>query len=218
MLPESGVVGLGTGSTTRFFIEAVGRAVASGRSLRGVATSEVSRRQAESLGIEVLDDEGPWDIDVCVDGADEVSERLDLIKGGGGCHAREKIVNHAARQNVIIVDESKLSSRLGERWPVPIEVLGFGLRSTLRALGELGRVERRTTPAGLPWVTDSGNALVDLHYGPIENPGALQARLSTVPGVVDTGLFLGRADLVLVAGDSGVCRLLPPAGDRGARR
>src|SRR5262245_27261743 len=112
-LPERGVVGLGSGSTAELFIEEVGQLVAAGRSLYGVPTSEAGRRQAAALRIPLLPDTGPWPIDVCVDGADEVSDDLDLIKGGGGCHSREKIVNDAARTNIIIVDESKLSHKLG---------------------------------------------------------------------------------------------------------
>src|SRR5882724_13457264 len=114
LLPEAGVLGLGTGSTTRFFIEAVGQLVRDGRRFCCVPTSQQSRALASQCGIPLLDDTGPWTIDLCVDGADEVSEELDLIKGGGGAHTREKVVNFAARKNVIIVDESKLSRQLGE--------------------------------------------------------------------------------------------------------
>jgi len=123
-LPEHGLVGLGSGSTSRIFVEELAPHVRAGRKLVGVPTSESTRALAAGLGIPLLGDEGPWDIDVNVDGADEVSATLDLIKGGGAAHAREKIVNYAARRNVIIVDESKLSSRLGEKWPVPVESWG----------------------------------------------------------------------------------------------
>src|SRR3954467_15818886 len=110
LLPESGVIGLGTGSTTRFFIEGVGELVRSGRKFIGVRTSQASRALAGECGIPLLPDTGPWNIDVCVDGADEVSHTLDVIKGGGAAHTREKIVNFASKTNVIIVDESKLST------------------------------------------------------------------------------------------------------------
>src|SRR2546423_1796082 len=113
-LPDEGVIGLGTGSTTRFFIDAVGEAVQARKKDIGVPTSEASRKQATELGIPLFSDEGPWDIAVCVDGADEVDPNLDLVKGGGGAQTREKIVNYSARKNVIIVDGSKLSPRLGE--------------------------------------------------------------------------------------------------------
>lgn len=198
LLPEGGVVGLGSGSTAAMFIDEVGALVAAGRELRGVPTSDASRRQAERLGIPLLDDAGPWTIDVTVDGADEVSAALDLIKGGGGCHTREKIVSHASRKNVIVVDDSKLSRRLGEKWPVPVEVLPFGSESTVRALSAFGRVALRER-GGAPWMTDSGNYIFDVHAGVIEDAAGLSTRLLDVPGVVDTGLFVGRADVVLVA-------------------
>src|SRR5829696_3731951 len=143
MLPETGVIGLGSGSTAKLFIDGVGELVAQGRKLVGVATSEQSRAQAMALGIPLLDEAGPWQIELCVDGADEVSSMLDLIKGGGGCQTREKIVNASSRNNVIIVDESKLSQRLGERWSVLIEVLAFGERATAALLARFGEVKLR---------------------------------------------------------------------------
>jgi ribose 5-phosphate isomerase A len=206
LLPERGVVGLGSGSTAELFIEEVGRLVADGRELVGVPTSEASRQQAAALGIPLLDDVGPWPIDVCVDGADEVSDTLDLIKGGGGCHSREKIVNHAARTNVIVIDESKLSRRLGEKWPVPVEVLRFGLESTRQWLERHGRVSIRER-AGRPFVTDSGHFIFDVRAGTIDDPRALDLALKSIPGVVETGLFVARADVVVVAGADGVRQL-----------
>lgn len=207
-LPERGVVGLGSGSTATFFIEALGRLVAAGRELYGVATSLESRRLAQTLGISVLDDAGPWTVDVCVDGADEVSRALDLIKGGGGCHTREKIVNRASAFNVIVVDESKLSGQLGERWAVPIEVLPFGVGNAQRELEKWGNVTVRER-LGRPFVTDSGNYILDLHAGPLPDPAALDRQLHAVPGVVDTGLFIARADVVVVAGEQGIRELRP---------
>jgi ribose 5-phosphate isomerase A len=208
LLPERGVVGLGSGSTAELFIEEVARLVGSGRELVGVPTSEASRRQAAALGIPLLDDSGPWSIDVCVDGADEVSDALDLIKGGGGCHSREKIVNHAARTNVIVVDESKLSARLGQKWPVPVEVLPFGVESTRQWLEQHGRVSIRER-AGRPFVTDSGNFIYDVRAGALDDPRALDLALRSIPGVVETGLFIARADIVVVAGADGVRQLRP---------
>lgn len=206
LLPDEGVIGLGSGSTAKLFIDGVGAAVRSGKQLVGVPTSEASRSQAKSLGIPLLGDEGPWDIALCIDGADEVSAGLDLIKGGGGCQTREKIVNYASKKNVIIVDESKLSERLGERWPVPVEVLAFAHRATVAALERFGKVELRKKNAE-PWLTDSGNYIYDVQVGPIPDPRELDAKLHAVPGVVETGLFCGRADIVIVAGSEGVRRL-----------
>jgi ribose 5-phosphate isomerase A len=204
LLPERGVVGLGSGSTARLFIEGVGRLVNEGRALVGVATSDQSRKQAEALGIPLLPDTGPWAIDVCVDGADEVSAALDLIKGGGGAHTREKVVNHAARTNVIIVDESKLSTHLGEKWAVPVEVLRFGALATAEHLAVLGEVRLRPAADGQPLVTDAGNFIVDVKVGVIQDPRSLDGRFRAIPGVVETGLFIARADRVIVAGQGGV--------------
>ena len=203
LLPTHGVIGLGSGSTAKLFIDVVGRLVREGRHLVGVPTSQDSRNQAAALGIPLLDDIGPWEIDVCVDGADEVSADLDLIKGGGGCHAREKIVNFSAKKNVIVVDESKLSRKLGRQWAVPVEVLPFGRNATARALTQFGTVSLREKGGG-PWITDSGNYIYDVRTGELDSPLALDAALRQVPGVVETGLFLGRADVVLVAGATGV--------------
>ena len=204
-LPERGVIGLGSGSTAKLFIEEVSRLVRAGRQLVGVPTSEGSKAQAMSLGIPLLPEEGPWDVAVTVDGADEVDERLCLIKGGGGALVREKIVNFASRRNVIIVDSTKLSRRLGEKWPVPVEVLRFGYLETHRRLEAIGRPALRERNGG-PWVTDQGNFIYDVRVDPIEEPARLDAALRTIPGVVETGLFVDRADLVLVAGDDGGIR------------
>ena len=205
-LPDSGVIGLGTGSTTRFFIDAVGEAVKQGKKYTGVPTSEASRKQASELGIPLLPDDGPWDIAVCVDGADEVDENLHLIKGGGGAQTREKIVNYSARKNVIIVDETKLAKHLGEKWHVPIEVLPFAHLATKHHLAKHGEPALRQKD-GAPWRTDAGNLIYDVRCGLIRDPAALDTALRAIPVVVETGLFVGRADVVLVARASGVQRL-----------
>jgi len=205
-VPETGVLGLGTGSTTRWFIEAVGELTRGGRKFSCVPTSRASRALAEQCGIPLLDDAGPWQIDVCVDGADEVSRELDLIKGGGGAHTREKIVNQAAKKNIIIVDDSKLVERLGQTRKVPLEVLPFGFKTTLAALAKLGQPELRLDQ-GAPFMSDSGNYIVDLATGPIASAAALDQTLRALPGIVETGLFIGRADVVVVARLSGVSEL-----------
>jgi ribose 5-phosphate isomerase A len=204
-LPEAGVIGLGSGSTVRLFVIEVAALVKAGRKLVGVPTSNGTRTQAEALGIPLLSDEGPWDIAVCVDGADEVDDAKNLIKGGGAAHTREKIVNYAARRNVIIVDESKLSPRLGEKWPVPTEVLPFGQGATVRRLEAIGRPVLRVKEGAIVR-TDAGNVIYDVHTGPIADPAATEARMKSIPGVVEVGLFVGRADVVIVAGASGVSR------------
>jgi len=204
-LPPDGVIGLGSGSTARLFIAALGELVAGGRRYTCVPTSEASRTQARELGIPLLPDDGPWDIAVTVDGADEVDDALDLIKGGGGAHTREKIVNFSSRRNVIIVDASKWSRRIGEQWAVPVEVLPFAHLATRTHLARLGAPTLRIR-GGAPFRTDAGNLIYDLACGPIADPRALDAALHAIPGVVETGLFLGRADVVLIAGAAGVER------------
>jgi ribose 5-phosphate isomerase A len=200
------VVGLGSGSTARMFVEELGALVRDGLRIVGVPTSESTRALAQSVGIPLLSDEGPWEIDVCIDGADEVSSELDLIKGGGAAHTREKIVNFASDRNIIIVDDSKLSQQLGERWSVPIEVLPFAHLTTREHLARLGNpMLRRKDGAAVR--TDSGNLIYDLETGPIEDAGDLDAELHIIPGVVETGLFVARADVVIVAGAGGVRKL-----------
>jgi ribose 5-phosphate isomerase A len=198
-LPEHGVIGLGTGSTAKIFIDELAKLVHAGRKLVGVPTSQASRAQAEALGVPLLDDAGPWSIDVTVDGADEVDASLNLIKGGGAAHTREKIVNHASRRNVIVVDPAKLSQKLGESWHVPIEVLAFGHATTARALGAHGVPALRTRD-GAPVRTDAGNLIYDLKAGVIADPAGLDAALHAIPGVVETGLFVARVDVVIVGG------------------
>lgn len=205
-LPAEGTIGLGTGSTAKLFVDEIGARVKAGARYRGVPTSEATRKQAEALGIPLLGDDEPWDIAVCVDGADEVDDRLELVKGGGGAMTREKIVNEASRRRVTIVDESKLSRRLGEKWPVPVEVLRFGHASTIARLARLGKPAVRMKD-GAPFVTDAGNFVVDVTIGPMDDPGAIDKALRSVPGVVETGLFVGRADVVIVAGTAGIRRL-----------
>jgi ribose 5-phosphate isomerase A len=207
-LPPNGVIGIGTGSTARLFIAALGELVAGGRRYACVPTSQASRAQAQGLGIPLLSDDGPWDIAVTIDGADEVDDALDLIKGGGGAHTREKIVNFSSRKNVIIVDASKRSRRLGEKWPVPVEVLPFAHGATQRHLAGLGTPVLRVRE-GAPVHSDAGNLIYDVACGPIAEPRALDAAMRAIPGVVETGLFLGRADVVLVAGEAGVERRVP---------
>lgn len=205
-LPEAGVIGLGTGSTARHFVEAVARLVRGGRRLVGVCTSEATRAHATALGIPLLPDAGPWAIDVDVDGADEVDDALDLSKGQGGALTREKIVSFAARRMIVVCDATKRVQRLGQRRPISVEILAFGSGETLRHLGALGRPALRAV-RGAPARSDAGNLLVDLTVAPVTDAGGLDRALRAIPGVVETGLFIGRADVVLIGSDAGVERL-----------
>ena len=205
-LPEAGTIGLGTGSTAKIFIDLVGELVKGGRKLVGVPTSKASRAQAEALGIPQLSDDGPFEVDVCVDGADEVSDALDLVKGGGGALLREKVVNFASKKNLIIVDATKLSAKLGTTWAVPVEVVRFGHAATASALAKLGAPTLRRRD-GAPFVTDQGGYIYDVKTGPIADPAALERALDAIPGVVESGLFVGRADVVIVASPEGAREL-----------
>ena len=208
-LPMEGTIGLGTGTTVGFFLEALADVIRAGGRLVGVASSEQTRQRALALGIPLLSDDGPWSIAVAVDGADEVDPSLDLIKGAGGAFAREKVVNAASVKNVIVIDETKRSPRLGTNRPVAIEVLPFGHHATRDHLERYGTAVLRVR-GGAPVHTDGGNLVYDLRVDPIEDAGALDAHLRMIPGVVETGLFVARADVVLVGTSRGLSRLERP--------
>jgi ribose 5-phosphate isomerase A len=173
-------------------------------------TSDDTRREAEGLGIPLLPRELPRVLDVTIDGADEVDPALNLIKGGGGAHLREKIVAQASERELIVVDESKLSPRLGTHHALPLEVLELGLASQTRFVESLGAtVTVRTGPDGERFRTDQGNLILDAEFGPIDDPGALAVQLAARAGIVEHGLFLGLTSAVVVAGRDGVRWLTP---------
>ena len=202
-------LGLGTGSTAAQFVELLGERVKQGLSVLCVPTSETTRKQAAALGISLTTlDETPF-LDMTVDGADEVDVELRLIKGGGGAHLREKIVAMASERLVVIADHSKRVEKLG-RFPLPIEVIEFGARSTQNLIEALafdagceGSITQRLKD-GVPFRTDSGNLIFDCAFGQIEDPEALAAALEMIPGVVEHGLFLGVCDTAIIAGPAGV--------------
>jgi ribose 5-phosphate isomerase A len=194
------LVGLGSGRAATAFIRALG---ARGLGVRGVATSEAAARVAREVGVPLVGlDEGI--VDVAVDGADEVDPRLDLIKGYGGALLRERIVAAAARRRVILVGAEKLVPVLGTRGRLPVEVLPFALPLVMRELAGLGCRPTLRTVDGIPFVTDNSNWIIDCAVRPIEAPMDFSRDLKAVAGVVDTGLFLGLADLVLIAEAGGI--------------
>ena len=209
-LVEDGmVVGLGTGSTAAFAVEALARRQAKGLRFVGIPTSQRTAAQAKAAGIPLTSFAEHRRIDLTIDGADEVERgTLNLIKGLGGALLREKIVAAASRRLAIIVDGDKLVDRLGTRAPVPVEVVAFGLEATQAALEALGASARlRLSPAHdplVPFVTDSGNRILDCSFGPIADPARLEERIGRV---VESGLFISRAGPVFVADAAGVHRL-----------
>lgn len=214
-LAEPGMrLGLGTGSTAALFVEALGRRVAAGLDIVGVPTSEATRRQAEALGIRLSTLDDLPELDLTVDGADEVGPDLALIKGGGGALLREKLVAAASRRMVVIADEAKRVARLG-RFPLPIEVVPFGLETTRRrvaaildaAAGREVALALRRDPGGAPVVTDGHHLLLDARLEAIDDPAALGQALKAVLGVVEHGLFVGLATGALIGTSDGVIEL-----------
>ena len=201
------VVGLGTGSTAKYFIQLLGEQVKNGLRIRGIPTSDRSGELAASLGIPLTTlDECP-EIDVTVDGADEFDPQLRLIKGGGGALLREKIVASATRQLVIVADATKRVPVLG-RFPLPVEVIKFAQAVVQKKIAALGaEVKLRQATDGKPYLTDENNHILDCHFGQIPDADGLARQLSDMPGVVEHGLFIGMASVVLVANGSEIIEL-----------
>ncbi len=195
------VVGLGTGSTTRFAIEAIGRRVSEGLTVTGVPTSLATAELARKLGIRLADLNEVERIDVCIDGADEIDPRFDMIKGGGGALTREKLVALASLRRIIIVDEPKLVSHLGSTHSLPIEVLPFAWSMSARLISDMGGKPQLRHAEQLTFVTDNGNYILDCEFGPINDPSSLEKDIKLMPGVVECGLFIGIADTLIVAFD-----------------
>jgi ribose 5-phosphate isomerase A len=201
------VVGLGTGSTAAYFIRLLGEQVKNGLRIRGIPTSDRSQEQAASLGIPLTTLDECQEIDVTVDGADEVDPQLRLIKGGGGALLREKIVASATKQLVIVADATKRVPVLG-RFPLPVEVVKFAQAMVAKKIEALGaEVGLRRQAEGQPYLTDENNYILDCRFGQIPDADRLARQLSDMPGVVEHGLFIGMASVVLVANGSEIVEL-----------
>ncbi|MCG3777763.1 MAG: Ribose-5-phosphate isomerase A [Nitrospira sp.] len=199
------VVGLGTGSTAKHMVMALGEKVRSGMQLRGVPTSQETATLAREQGIPLIDADNAWVIDVAIDGADQVDPAFNLIKGGGGALLKEKIVAASAKQFIVLVDQTKRVPALGGSFPLPIEVIPFGWGSTARAIEGLTKssvILRERN--GSPFHTEAGHVILDVHLARIDNPRELEIALTLIPGVVETGLFVGRTDLLIVGTAKGV--------------
>jgi ribose 5-phosphate isomerase A len=203
-------LGLGTGSTAKHFVELLGMRVRSGLKVVGVPTSETTRRDAEHWGIPLTTLDQIDRLDLTIDGADEIDPALNLIKGGGGALLREKIVAAASDRMIVIADESKWVETLG-RFPLPIEVVPFGLAATRRAIagafaecGVSGQTTLRQAGDGHVFVTDGGHWIIDAHLGRIADVSRLGDRLVAIPGVVEHGLFIGLAGMAVLASAQGI--------------
>lgn len=203
-LIESGmVVGLGTGSTAKFAVERIAERIQAGnlQSIIGIPSSDRTEKLAHQLNIPLTDLETHPEIDLTIDGADEVDPDLNLIKGGGGALLREKIIAQASRINIIIVDESKLSPLLGTTWALPIEVVPFACKTEQLYLESIGgSVTLRVDESESAFLTNQQNFILDTHFGQIADPNGLVSRLNDRAGIVEHGLFLGLATDVIVAG------------------
>lgn len=196
------VIGLGTGSTAAFVIELLGRRVADGLAVTAVATSRQTEAAARTAGIPIVPLGGLSEVDLCIDGVDEIDPALRAIKGGGGAMLIEKIVASMARRNIAVADAGKRVQRLGRR-PVPLEVLPAAQAFVAARIADLGAtaVPRRGAEAG--FITDSGNAILDCRFDVIDDPAALAAALSAIPGVFGHGLFVTEIDALYLADLSG---------------
>jgi len=204
LIRDGQVIGLGTGSTAKFAIEGLGRLVREGLSVQGVPTSVATERLARELAIPLVNLNEAGVIDVTLDGADEVDPDFNMIKGGGGALTREKLVALASVKRVILVDESKLVSRLGLSRLLPIEVLPFAWTLAARLLTGLGCVASLREHDGVPFVTDNGNHILDCAFGPIEDAATLEKRIKLLPGVIECGLFIRIADTLVIGFDGRV--------------
>lgn len=207
------VVGLGTGSTAKHMVIALGEKVRAGMRLRGVPTSEETATLARQAGIILIDTDNRWEIDVAIDGADQVDPAFNLVKGGGGALLKEKIVAASAKQFIVLVDQTKQVPVLGGSFPLPIEIIPFGWGSTAREIEALtkSRVVLRERN-GAPFKTEAGNLIVDVHLARIDRPQELEIALNQIPGIVETGLFVGRTDIVIVGRPQGVETLYATRG------
>ena len=198
------VVGLGTGSTARHMIVALGERVKKGLKIKGVPTSKETATLARKAKIPLLLDSEAWPIDVAIDGADQVDGQLNLIKGGGGALLKEKIVAAAAKRFIVVVDHTKCVPVLGGSFPLPVEVIPFGWRNTARQIEALGGKTELRKKSGKVFVTEAGHYILDVHLARIDNPALLEAALNRIPGVVENGLFVARTSVLIVGTPAGV--------------
>ncbi len=202
-------LGLGSGSTVNLIAAALGERMQRGElhDVQVVVASRWTEAAAHAAGLPLTTLDDVPQLDLAIDGADEIEPQRNMIKGGGGALLRERIVLAAAAERLIVVDESKLVATLGERWSLPVEVVQFGWRVAEAALRRLGSEPVPRMDGTQPFITDEGNLILDCAFGRIPDPAALDRQLRSIPGVMDHGLFIGMADRVLVGGVDGVREL-----------
>jgi len=195
---DGDIVGLGTGSTAYFTVLALGERVKDGLKMVGIPTSVATADLARTLGIPLTTLDDHPEIDITIDGADEIDPQLNLIKGGGGAHLREKVIAAASKKMIVIADSGKVVPVLG-KFPLPVEIVSFARAVVEKKIAALGAtIKLRARPDGSPYVTDNGNPILDCSFGKIADPPALARTLRDIPGVVEHGLFIGLAKLALV--------------------
>ncbi|MCM0593278.1 MAG: ribose-5-phosphate isomerase RpiA [Gloeotrichia echinulata IR180] len=202
LVKSGSIVGLGTGSTTAYTIQFLGERLASGelKDIVGVPTSFQSEVLAKQYGVPLTTLDAIDHIDIAIDGADEVDPQKNLIKGGGAAHTREKVVDYLANQFIVVVDSGKLVERLGSSFPVPVEVIPMAITPVTNAIIQLGgkpELRMGVKKAG-PVITDQGNFVLDVRFDSIDDPVNLEKTLNNIPGVLENGIFVNCADLVLI--------------------
>jgi len=214
LIKDGMIVGLGTGSTAYWAIAKIGQRVKKGLNIRAIATSKESEAFARELNIPIVTFSEVNEIDITIDGADEVDSNLNLIKGGGGALLREKIIATASEKLIVVVDEGKLVKILGA-FPLPLEVIPFGVESTRSKIENLGcKTEIRMTDKFEKFITDNGNFILDCEFFMVKNPKKISHELNRIPGVVDSGLFIGLAHKVFVGRQNGSVDIIQKNGSR----
>ena len=215
LVDDGMIVGLGTGSTTRHFVQGLGERVADGLKIRGIPSSITTETLARSVGIPLVGLDEVTTVDITVDGADEIDPSFHLVKGGGGALLREKILARCSARLVIIADGSKRVDRLGAAFPIPVEVVPFGLGPARRGLEALGATVTIRGSEALPFQTDNHNYILDAKFAEAgADPAALDRAINDLPGVVDNGLFVGMADTVIIGSGDGAAVQERPARPR----
>lgn len=200
-------LGLGTGSTVNYMLKKLGEMVKDGLKIEGIPTSLRTKKLATEFSIPLIDFDEHTEIDLTIDGTDEVDSYLNLIKGGGGALTREKIVAYHSKKVIIVIDETKVVKALGVICPVPVEVTKYGWNATKKALEKFGCTAELRTITGESYITDNQNYIIDCDFGKIDEPEPLEKEINSIPGVVENGLFIDLVDEVIVGSKQGIITL-----------